>query len=69
MTVHHRAPSPKQELVDNPRNDGQERGEQVDPQPIPASSSDTGTSMQDIDGDDDIINSKISIIRVNYSQR
>jgi len=31
----------------------EERGEQVDPQPTPASSSDTGTSMQDVDGDDE----------------
>jgi len=53
MTVSHGTPSPKQGLVDDPQNDGQGRGEQVDPQPIPALSSDTGTSMQDIDGDDD----------------
>jgi len=53
MTTHHRAPSPKQGLVDDPQDDGQERGEHVDPQPIPASNSDTGTSMQDIDKDDD----------------
>jgi len=51
--VHHQAPSPKQGLVDDPQDDGQERGAQVDPQPIPASNSDTGTLMQDIDGDDD----------------
>jgi len=53
MVVHHRAPSPKQGLVDDPQDDGQERGEQVDPQQIPVSNSDTGTSMQDIDGDDE----------------
>jgi len=53
MTVHHRTPSPKQGLVSDPQDDVQEREEQVDPQHIPASNSDTGTSMQDIDGDDD----------------
>jgi len=53
MTVHHRTPSPKQGLVSGPQDDGQDRGEQVDPQQIPASNSDTGTSMHDIDGDDD----------------
>jgi len=53
MTVHHRTPSPKQGLVNGPQDDGQERGEQVDPQQIPASNSYTGTSMQDIDGDDE----------------
>jgi len=45
MTVHHRAPGPKQGLVDDPQDDGQARGEQVGPQQIPASNSDTGTSM------------------------
>jgi len=42
-------------------NDGQERGEQVDPQPTPASSSDPGTSMQDIDGDDDQVQTQAQI--------
>jgi len=64
VTVHHRAPSPKQGLVDDPQDDGQERGEQVDPQPIPASSSDTGTSMQDIDGDDDEAKAQVQIIEI-----
>jgi len=61
MTVHHRAPSPKQGLVNGPQDDGQERGEQVDPQQIPASNSDTGTSMQDIDGDDEEVQDQIQI--------
>ena len=52
-TVHHRTPSPKQGVVSDPQDSGQEREEQVDPQQIPASNSDSGTSMQDIDGDDD----------------
>jgi len=61
MTVHHRAPSPKQGLVGNPQDDGQERGAQVDPQSIPASNSDTGTSIQDIDGDDDKAHNQVQI--------
>jgi len=59
--VHHRAPSPKQGLVDDPQDDGQERGAQVNPQPIPASNSNTGTSMQDIDGDDDKAHNQVQI--------
>jgi len=51
MTVHHRSPSPKQGLINDPQDVGQEREEQVDPQPIPAPSLETGASMQDIDGD------------------
>jgi len=61
MVVHHQAPSPKQGLVDDPQDDGQERGEQVDPQQIPASSSDTGTSMQDVDGDDEEAQNQVQI--------
>jgi len=57
MTAHHRTPSPKQGLVNGPQDDGQERGEQVDPQQIPASNS--GTSMQDIDGDDEEVQDQI----------
>jgi len=52
MTVHHRSPSPKQGLINDPQDVGQEREEQVDPQPVPAPILETGTSMQDIDGDD-----------------
>ena len=59
MTVHHRAPSPKQGLVNDSQNDGQERGEQVDPQQIPAPNSDTGTSMHDIDEDDEEVQDHI----------
>ena len=58
MTVHHRAPSPKQGLVNDSQNDGQERGEQVDPQQMPAPN-DTGTSMHDIDGDDEKVQDHI----------
>jgi len=61
VTAHHRAPSPKRGLVDNPQDDGQERGAQVDLQPIPASNSDTGTSMQDIDEDDDKVHNQVQI--------
>jgi len=39
-------------LINNPQDVGQEREKQVDPQPIPAPILETGTSMQDIDGDD-----------------
>jgi len=59
MTVHHRAPSPKQGLVNDSQNDGQERGEQVDPQQTPAPNSDTGASMQDIEGDDEEVQDHI----------
>ena len=37
----------------------EEKGKQVDPQQIPAPSSDTGTSMHDIDGDDEEIQDHI----------
>jgi len=61
MTVHHRAPSPKKGLVNDLQDDGQERGAQVDSQPITASNSDTGTSMQDVDGDDDKAQNQVQI--------
>jgi len=67
MTVHHQTPSPKQGLVSGPQDDGQERGEQVDPQHIPASNSDTGTSMQDIDGDDEEVQDQIQTPEIPLS--
>jgi len=51
MTVHHQSPSPKQGLINDPQDVGQEREEQVDPQPTPAPNLKTGASIQDIDGD------------------
>jgi len=65
MNVHHRAPSPKQGLIDDPQDDGQERGAQVDPQPIPASNSDTGTAMQNIDKDDDKAHNQVQIPEIS----
>jgi len=53
VTVYHPTPGSLQEPVVDPQDDDQNRGAQVDPQPIPATDSNVSTSMQDIDEDDD----------------
>jgi len=61
VIVHQHTSSSIQGLVADPQDDGQNRGAQVDPQPMPATNSNVSASMQDIDEDDDEVHNQIPI--------
>jgi len=61
VTAHQHASGSMQGPVADPQDDGQNRGAQVDPQPMPATNSNAGASMQDIDEDDDEVHDQTQV--------